>query len=43
MNYRANKEFLLARLADWDSFIKKRVRLIDYFLRLIEKRDSNGK
>ena len=28
MNYRANKEFLLARLADWDSFLKKRVRLI---------------
>jgi len=28
MNYRANKELLLARLADWDSFLKKRVRLI---------------
>jgi len=28
MNDRANKELLLARLADWDSFLKKRVRLI---------------
>jgi len=28
MNYRTNKELLLARLADWDSFLKKRVRLI---------------
>lgn len=28
MNYRANKELLLNRLADWDSFLKKRVRLI---------------
>jgi hypothetical protein len=28
MNNRANKEILLARLADWDSFLKKRVRLI---------------
>jgi hypothetical protein len=28
MNDRANKELLLSRLADWDSFLKKRVRLI---------------
>lgn len=28
MNYRANKELLLARLADWDSFLKRRIRLI---------------
>lgn len=28
MNDRANKEVLLARLADWDSFLRKRVRLI---------------
>ena len=28
MNDRANKELLLARLADWDSFLRKRVRLI---------------
>jgi len=28
MHYRANKELLLARLADWDSFLRKRVKLI---------------
>lgn len=28
MNNRANKELLLARLADWDSFLRRRVRLI---------------
>lgn len=28
MNNRANKQVLLARLADWDSFLRKRVRLI---------------
>jgi hypothetical protein len=28
MNDRANKKLLLARLADWDSFLRKRVRLI---------------
>ncbi len=28
MEHRANKELLLARLADWDSFLRRRVRLI---------------
>lgn len=28
MNNRADKELLLSRLADWDSFLRKRVRLI---------------
>ena len=28
MNERANKDLLLARLADWDSFLRRRVRLI---------------
>jgi hypothetical protein len=28
MNNRADKQLLLARLADWDSFLKRRVRLI---------------
>jgi hypothetical protein len=28
MNDRANKDLLLARLADWDSFLRRRVRLI---------------
>jgi hypothetical protein len=28
MNNRVDKQLLLARLADWDSFLKRRVRLI---------------